>query len=115
MRANEQGIRACSERAVLATDLFASDPNAAAQSARGQRVSSNLTAQGWHERSRRSSPTLPARKNRSPTPPTPSATKNTLTDMVLNRGGLAGSGRRQILALQTSLQRSLQTTALLPS
>jgi flagellin-like hook-associated protein FlgL len=118
MRANEQGIRAMVQNiATLAAVIYsASDPNANARAAAlGQRVGANLDGppgtqkvQDIQAELAGAQQTLAAASDRH------QQTKSTLADMLSSIEGVPNEQvAAQIMALQTALQASLQTTSLL--
>ena len=119
LRANEQGIRWVVQNvAALAAMTFSpSDPNAAARSAAlNQRVGNGARRAVRHPEDRgHRRPSLPARRPRlSAAGDRHQQTKSTLADMLEQIEGVSTEEvAAQILALQTRLQASLQTTALL--
>jgi hypothetical protein len=118
IRANEEGLRnAIKNIAVFAAASFdASDPNAgAAYSALGTRVGTALDgAPGQQKISDISAQIAGAQQSFDAAKTRHTQTSNMLTDLLQNIEGVSQDDVGvQILSLQTSLQASLQTTALL--
>ena len=118
-RANEQALRSQLQTVAVfaAVTTSATDPNANAQiAALNQRIAQNL-ADGARDRSRyrTSRPTSPARRHRSRRPPTRQTQTKAITQTMLDsiEGINNDEVATKILALQTSLQASYQTTATL--
>jgi flagellar hook-associated protein 3 FlgL len=118
LRGNEQGIRWVVQNvAVLASMTFSqNDPDAVARSAAlGQRVGANLdTPVGTQTVEKIEADLAGAQKTLAAATDRHQQTKNALTDMVQQIEGVPQEQvATQILALQTSLQASMQATSML--
>jgi flagellar hook-associated protein 3 FlgL len=116
-RANEDGLRALVQNfaTLAAVSISSSDPNAAAlSSALNQRVTTNLAASGAQTVSDIQTELASAQTALSATQSRHQQTNATLGDFLQQVSGVSNEEvGSKILALQTRMQASMQTTALL--
>jgi hypothetical protein len=118
MRANEQALRNAVQNVALfaATTYSTSDPNAAGSyAALTQRVAANLDGQqGQQKVSDIEASLAAAQTTMSTTQDRQTQTQNVLTNLLQSISGVSQDQvGTELLALQTTLQATLQTTALL--